>query len=84
MFFGGGSDEIRSKAKSGPGSEGVVGLNSEGSIFSCNEILKPNEMIGVKEEDNIESVGEKLFVKIIKKLNYEAFTDHQECAESEG
>ena len=32
------------------------GTEGWGVVIYVNEVLKPNEMIGVKEEDNIESV----------------------------
>ena len=39
-----------------------------GGVFAyVNEVLKPNEMVGVKEEDNISLCGLKLLIKMIKK-----------------
>ena len=35
-------------------------------------------MVGVKEEDNMSLCGLKLFVKTVKQLNQETFTDRQE------
>ena len=41
-----------------------------GRVFVyVNEVLKPNEMIGVKEEDNIEPVRAEIICKSDKNLN---------------
>ena len=35
----------------------------KGSFCLCKEVLNPNEMIGVKEEDNIESLWDEIICK---------------------
>ena len=39
-----------------------------GGVF-VNEVLQPNQMVDVKDKDNIECCELKLFVKMIKQLN---------------
>ena len=45
------------------GTEGV------GVFVYVYVVLKPNEMVSVKKEDNIESVWVEIIVKMITKLN---------------
>ena len=44
------------------------GTQGGGVFIYVNEVLKPNEMMGVKEEDYMSLCGLKLFGKMIKKI----------------
>ena len=39
----------------------------EGGVFYVNEVLMPNKMIGIKEEDNIDSMWVEFICKNDKK-----------------